>query len=106
MSSELGTVATVHEGLARGWEAVSLPVMADLFSFGRDQTNQIAAMPSLHCAYPALLFLFFAPGRNRVVQGALGFYALFMAFTVVVTGQHWVIDIIAGWACAWVLVNF
>jgi len=102
MASELGTVATVHEGLARGWEAVSIPAVSDVFTFGRNKSNQIAAMPSLHCGYPALLFLFFAPGRRRLVQVALGFYALFMAFTVVITGQHWVIDILAGWACAWV----
>lgn len=101
MSSELGTIATVNEGLPRGWEAVNIPVIEDLFSFGRDRANQIAAMPSLHAAYPMLLWLYFR-SRGRATSWLLGSYVALMGFTIVITGQHWVIDVWAGWLVAWV----
>lgn len=102
MSSENGNIAMVYEGLPRGWSAVNIPVIEDLFRFGRDNSNQIAAMPSLHAAYPALLFLFFAPDRGWLGKTVLAGYVLFMGWTIVITGQHWVIDMFAGWLVAWI----
>jgi len=100
MSSDRGTVDFVHKGLERDWSVFNLGVLGDLFRFGTDATNTVAAMPSLHCAYPALIVLFFAPGRGHIGRALLVLYALFMGFTVVITGQHWVIDVVAGWAVA------
>ena len=61
--------------------------------------NTVAAMPSLHAAYPFMLMLFFwaAGWRARIVLGA---YTLAMAFTLVYGGEHFVADILAGWAMA------
>jgi hypothetical protein len=61
--------------------------------------NTVAAMPSLHAAYPFMLMLFFWPA-GRLVRIVLGSYTLAMAFTLVYGGEHFVIDILAGWAMA------
>jgi membrane-associated phospholipid phosphatase len=57
----------------------------------------VGALPSLHAAWPFLLLVFFWPmaGRWRVLLVA---YALAMAFTLVYTGDHFVFDILLGWA--------
>jgi PAP2 superfamily len=61
--------------------------------------NTVAAMPSLHAAYPFMLMLFFWPA-GRLVRIVLGAYTLAMAFTLVYGGEHFVIDILVGWAMA------
>ena len=61
--------------------------------------NTVAAMPSLHAAFPLMLLLFFW-SAGRWVRLALGFYTLAMAFTLVYGGEHFVADIVAGWAMA------
>jgi membrane-associated phospholipid phosphatase len=68
--------------------------------------NTVAAMPSLHAAYPFMLMLFFWPA-GRLVRVVLGAYALAMAFTLVYGGEHFVVDILIGWAmalAAWALL--
>jgi membrane-associated phospholipid phosphatase len=53
-------------------------------------------MPSLHGAYPMLICLFFWKGssvRKRVLMAA---YPICMAFSLVYTGEHFVIDILVG----------
>lgn len=102
MSSDTGAIEMVYEGLPRGWDAVQIEWIHQLFEFGRNKANPIAAMPSLHAAYPALLFLFWGPRNGRVVRTLLAVYALFMGFTIVITGQHWLIDVFAGWLVAYV----
>jgi hypothetical protein len=100
LASENGTVDTVFEGNPRGWSYLDGEAVANLFEFGRDTINPIAAMPSLHAAYPMLLLLFFSPARGFVGRILLAGYCLHMTFAIVISGQHWLIDAFAGWACA------
>jgi membrane-associated phospholipid phosphatase len=70
--------------------------------------NTVAAMPSLHAAFPVMLLLFFW-SAGRWVRLGLGLYALAMGFTLVYGGEHFVADIVAGWAMAlgvYALVSF
>ena len=64
-----------------------------------DFVNTVAAMPSLHAAFPLMLLLFFW-SAGRWVRLGLGPYTLAMAFTLVYGGEHFVADIVAGWAMA------
>lgn len=100
MASENGTVDLVREGNPRAWSAVGAQSIADLFEFGRDTVNPIAAMPSLHAAYPVLLLLFFWSARGWFGRTVMAAYAAHMGFAIVISGQHWLIDVFAGWACA------
>ena len=61
-------------------------------------TNQYAAMPSLHCAFSlwvGIVWWQWAKGKPWRFVGPL--HAAFMFFCVVVTGNHYVLDAIAGW---------
>jgi hypothetical protein len=62
-------------------------------------TNPIAAMPSLHAAFPLLaLLVLIRLYRWRALPFAA--YTLFMAFTIVYTSDHYLVDILAGMALA------
>jgi membrane-associated phospholipid phosphatase len=64
---------------------------------GKDP-NPYAAMPSLHVALPAVVFLWYG-WRSGFGKLMLAWTAL-IAVTVVYTGDHYVADIIAGCALA------
>jgi len=70
-------------------------------AFGSVNPNPVAAFPSLHVAYPFLAFLVLRRAFGRVGWLALAYTAL-VAFSVVYTGDHWVIDAVAGVAYAYV----
>jgi membrane-associated phospholipid phosphatase len=70
-------------------------------AFGSVNPNVVAAFPSLHVAYPFLTFLVLRRAFGRIGWVALGYTALVM-FSVVYTGDHWVIDGLAGMAYAYV----
>jgi membrane-associated phospholipid phosphatase len=61
--------------------------------------NPVAAFPSLHAAYPFLTFLVLRRAFGRI--GWIGFaYFAFVAFTVVYTADHYVVDVLGGVAYA------
>jgi membrane-associated phospholipid phosphatase len=67
---------------------------------GAAYSNPVAAMPSLHAAIPMFLLLFFWPRVRVWLRGALVVYAVAMGLTLVYTGEHYVIDVLVGWAYA------
>jgi membrane-associated phospholipid phosphatase len=81
-----------------------LPRAGSIFENGSRFDNDVAAMPSLHAAYPMLLALFFWPTAGRKLRVLLALYPLAMAFTLVYGAEHFVIDILFGWAYAAVVV--
>jgi hypothetical protein len=81
------------------WDHLGVPAMQSVYEDGR-LVNTVAAMPSLHAAYPFMLLLFFWSSAGRVVRTGLSLYTLAMAFALVYGGEHFVADILAGWAMA------
>ena len=70
------------------------------FAYAVAGTNAVAAMPSLHQAIAALMAL--AAMRIHPVAAALGWtYAVTMGVALVYTGEHYVVDLLAGVALAW-----
>ena len=67
---------------------------------GAAYSNPVAAMPSLHAAIPMMLALFFWKRVRWWLQGALALYAVAMGLVLVYTGEHYVIDVLAGWLYA------
>ena len=63
-------------------------------------------MPSLHAAYPMLICLFFWRGSSPRKRFLLAAYPICMAFTLVYTGEHFVIDIFVGWLYAAATIYF
>ncbi len=83
------------------WDHIGIRSAAAIFTHGSEFANNIAAMPSLHAAYPLLICLFFwSRVRHRWIRVLLASYVVAMAFTLVYTGEHFVIDEIMGWLCA------
>jgi hypothetical protein len=100
MASQTGHLAHTTRIIPLVWDHVGVHQAAAIFTGGTRFDNNIAAMPSLHAAYPMLLLLFFWPTSRRPVRALLVAYVLAMAFTLVYTGEHFVIDELVGWACA------
>jgi hypothetical protein len=82
------------------WAHLGVHEAAALFTGGNRFDNNIAAMPSLHAAYPMLICLFFWSRANRWFRALLVTYVLAMAFSLVYTGEHFVIDEFVGWTYA------
>ncbi len=84
------------------WIHLGLRSATSVLSSNSHLANPVAAMPSLHGAYPFLLMLFFwqSAGRYRWLLLA---YPAAMAFTLVYSAEHFVIDIIVGWIYATVV---
>jgi membrane-associated phospholipid phosphatase len=61
--------------------------------------NPVAAMPSLHEAITFMLF-WFARHHSRWLATLAFLYALAMAFALVYTGEHYVLDVLVGSAIA------
>ena len=98
--------ASVHGYLAEpvaristnGWSAVGLHSAGNtLNALQADQSNPVAAMPSLHTAYAMMAVAFFLPVARRRWWPVLLAYPLAMTFTLVYTGEHYVIDVLVGW---------
>jgi hypothetical protein len=82
------------------WSHLGVHQAAALFTGGNRFDNNIAAMPSLHAAYPMLICLFFWSRANRWFRALLVAYVLAMAFTLVYAGEHFVLDELVGWTYA------
>jgi membrane-associated phospholipid phosphatase len=80
------------------WDQLGVKSIQSVYENG-DVVNPVAAMPSLHAAYPVMLLLFFW-GAGRRVRAGLALYAAAMGFALVYSGEHFVSDILAGWALA------
>ncbi len=89
---------------ARGWGALGLDSTGPLFDQGEALANPVAAMPSLHAAFSMFLAVFFFPRVPRRWRPLLFAYPLAMTFTVLYCGEHYVVDVLAGWG--YVLATF
>ncbi|HEY6763029.1 MAG TPA: phosphatase PAP2 family protein [Baekduia sp.] len=99
LAGDLGEIAPVDKIVPTVWGHFGVRTAADLFETGDGLVNLVAAMPSLHAAYPATLLLFFWRDGWRYRIG-FGLYTLAMAFALVYGGEHFVADIVVGWLFA------
>jgi hypothetical protein len=100
LASNTGHIAGITRIIPVMWNHVGVHGASALFTGGNKFDNNIAAMPSLHAAYPMLLLLFFWRRARTPLRVLLVSYVLAMAFTLVYTGEHFVIDEFVGWTYA------
>lgn len=85
------------------WKDVGVERAARVFttseSDGSRYSNPVAALPSLHAAFPMLIAVVLW-GRRRWLDALLSLYVLAMAWTLVYAGEHFVLDIALGWIYA------
>jgi PAP2 superfamily protein len=103
-SAQPGANQFVERISTRGWEALHLHVARDLVNSGQVSVNMVAAIPSLHAALAAMVAAFLWRRVRRKWRPLLAAYVLMMAFTLVYSAEHYVIDILLGWALAAVVL--
>lgn len=104
----LGAMDTTRDGandwieriVGRGWGKLNLHSATALLDQGQASVNLVAAIPSLHAAMTAAVAMFLWSRVHRGWRPLLVIYPLVMAFTLVYTAEHYVIDILLGWALA------
>ncbi len=106
-------VPTVPPWMASQWHLLPVVrhVTADVYSmrlpefYGTFDVNPVAAMPSLHVAFPTACAAVGWNSFGRRVGLWLAFYAVLVAFSVMYLGEHYATDVVAGiavgLACAW-----
>ena len=104
LASDLGQVGPVRRISTLGWEWLHLDALATLTGSGQAGSNPVAAMPSLHAGAALLVALFVWPLVSTPWRAALAAYVLAMGLTLVHTGEHYVVDVVAGWLTAAVAV--
>ena len=104
----LGAMQTTQDGangwveriVGRGWGKLNLHSASALIDQGQASVNLVAAIPSLHAGLTAAVAAFLWTRVHRKWRPLLVAYVLVMAFTLVYTAEHYVVDILLGWALA------
>jgi len=101
LASKQGHLAPTDRVVSDVFAATGLHKASSLVDTGTALSNPVAALPSLHAAVPLLLvLLFWGATRHRWQRVALVCYPLVMAFVLVYGAEHYVFDILLGWAYA------
>jgi membrane-associated phospholipid phosphatase len=104
LASERGEIGLVDRISSPGWDYLHLDVVGRLIVLGQEGSNPVAAMPSLHAGSAMLVALFLWPLAKTLWRAALLGYVLLMAFALVYSGEHYVVDVVAGWLTAGIAV--
>jgi membrane-associated phospholipid phosphatase len=82
---------------ARGWIWLHAGNLNSVLARAQDDgSNPVAAMPSLHTAFAVLVALMIGARLRSRWRYLLALYPVAMGFTLVYTGEHYVLDLIAG----------
>jgi hypothetical protein len=108
----LGAMQTSQDGannwveriVTRGWGNLNLQTASALVDQGQASVNLVAAIPSLHAGLTAAVAAFLWTRVARMWRPLLVAYVLVMAFTLVYTAEHFVVDILLGWVLAVVVM--
>ncbi|NNE73704.1 MAG: inositol phosphorylceramide synthase [Acidimicrobiales bacterium] len=99
LASQDGLLPPLERTAARGWRRFDLEIAERLVDKGQvgDVVNLVAALPSLHAAYALLFSVFLWRRVGWYWRPALAAYPLVMAFGLVISGEHYVFDVLVGW---------
>lgn len=98
--SQDGANPWIERIVARGWGKLNLHSATALIDQGQASVNLVAAIPSLHAGLSAAFTVFLWNRVQRRWRPLLVAYPLIMAFTLVYTAEHYVVDILLGWVMA------
>jgi membrane-associated phospholipid phosphatase len=97
MAARDGLTAPVARLSARGWIWLHAGNLNDVLARAQeDGANPVAAMPSLHVAFAVLVAITIGTRLRSRWRWLLVLYPLAMGFTLVYTGEHYVIDLVVG----------
>lgn len=99
-SSQPGANDWVERISTRGWAKLNLDSARSLIDEGQASVNQVAAIPSLHAGLSVAITFFLWRRVKPRWRPLLVAYPLVMAFALVYSAEHYVTDILLGWALA------
>jgi PAP2 superfamily protein len=99
MAAQQGLLERVHRTTSDGWQVIGGGT-AGLFSEGQASVNMVAAVPSLHAAFTALVALFLWRRVRPALRPLLVLYPLAMGLALIATGEHYFFDVLLGWLYA------
>ncbi len=99
MAAEMGLLDGVYRTTSEGWAVLGVGT-AGLFSKGQSSANLVAAVPSLHVAFTALVAMFLWGRVRPRLRPLLTLYPLAMGLTLMATGEHYFFDVLLGWIYA------
>jgi membrane-associated phospholipid phosphatase len=108
LAARHGSVGQSNRLIGIVWQHVPIAHYGSLFEKGQSYANNVAAMPSLHAAYALLVTLYLWRFVPRWWRPLLALYPPAMAFALVYSGEHYIVDCLAGWIYAtgsFVVVN-
>lgn len=105
-ASYVGEIQEYVDRIAtRGWGPLGLHSADRWLSSAQADVNQVAALPSLHSAFALLVTVALWPFvRHWIGRVLLACFPVAMAFTLVYGGEHYVMDVLAGWLYVAVVV--
>jgi membrane-associated phospholipid phosphatase len=99
-----GLIEPVSRLSARGWIWLHAGHVQHLLDNAqRDGSNPVAAMPSLHIAFATLVAICIAGRLSGRWRYLLALYPAAMGLVLVYTGEHYVLDLVAGVAYALII---
>ena len=99
MAGEQGLLGEVHRTTGKGWEILSVGT-SGIFERGQAAANLVAAVPSLHMAFVALVAMFLWSRVRPAWRPLLALYPVAMGLTLMATGEHYFFDVLLGWIYA------
>ena len=98
MASEMGYIYPIHKISTDIWHAFGVEGFPTVYA--KMNPNPVAAVPSLHSAYPMLAAMFVTALYQSRWRWLIWIYPLSIWFGVVYMGEHYVIDVMLGAAYA------
>ena len=99
LADDSGLLDGVQRTTAEGWEVIGGGT-AGLFSKGQASVNLVAAVPSLHAGFSALVAMFLWGRVRPALRPVVALYPLAMGLTLIATGEHYFFDIVLGYLYA------
>jgi membrane-associated phospholipid phosphatase len=100
VSQKLHRLPTIYRTVFEVWGKLGLHTAGSILEHGNEFGNQVAAIPSMHAGVSLFICLFFWRRARPWLRAVLALYVLAMAFTLVYSGEHYVFDVVVGWAYA------
>ena len=97
LAAQHGSVGQSNRLIGIVWHHVPIAHYGSLFEKGQSYANNVAAMPSLHAGYALLVTLYLWRLVPRWARPLLALYPPAMAFALVYSGEHYIVDCLAGW---------
>ena len=100
MASDQGEIGPITRVIGDIWGTLGIEPAEAIWQYGSVYANQVAALPSLHTAFPVLILCFFWPTGGWWTRTICLAYALAMSLVLVYAGEHYVADVLLGWIYA------